>query len=277
MIKLSSPATHEFWEIPVLFEDEHLLAVDKPAGLLVSPDRYDPNRPNLMKLLHAGIEQGKPWAKQRNLSYLMNAHRLDFQTSGVILLAKDKSVLIDLATQFGSEKPHKKYIALVLDRGVITANTFETDAKIAPNELRLGLMRIDPKNGKRSKTEFTVRERLGRFVLLECRPITGRSHQIRVHLKHLRLPIVGDEDYGGHPLLLSSLKSAYRLKPGKTERPLIARVALHAEELTVTHPITKADVKITAPWPRDLTVAVKYLRRYNTGLATADSTDSDPA
>jgi len=263
MIKLSSPATKEFWEIPVLFEDEHLLAVDKPAGLLVSPDRYDPNRPNLMKLLHAGIEQGKPWAKERNLSYLMNAHRLDFQTSGVILLAKSKPVLIDLVTQFGSEKPHKVYVALA--RGTPPGDTFETEAKIAPNELRLGLMRIDPKKGKRSKTEFTVREKFGPVLLIECRPLTGRSHQIRIHLKSLRLPIVGDEDYGGQPLLLSWMKHDYRLKPGKTERPLINRVALHAEKLVVTHPITKADVTIEAPWPKDLKVAVKYLRLYASG------------
>lgn len=260
MIKLSSPATKEFWEIPVLFEDEHLLALNKPAGLLVSPDRYDPNRPNLMKLLHAGIEQGKPWAKERNLSYLMNAHRLDFQTSGVILLAKSKTVLVDLVTQFGSEKPHKVYAALV--KGEPPSDTFETDAKIAPNELRLGLMRIDSKKGKKSKTQFTVREKFGPYYLLECRPLTGRSHQIRVHLKHLRLPIVGDVDYGGQELLLSSLKSDYRLKPGKTERPLISRVALHSEQLMIAHPVTKAEVKIEAPWPKDLTVAVKYLRRY---------------
>src|SRR3954449_9646975 len=112
-IKLSSPATHEFWEIPVLFEDEHLLALDKPSRLLTSPDRYDPERPNLMKLLHAGITAGKPWARERGLNYLMNAHRLDFETSGVILLAKSKPVLVQLANLFGSEKPAKKYGALV--------------------------------------------------------------------------------------------------------------------------------------------------------------------
>src|ERR1041384_377942 len=82
VIKLSSPATREFWEIPVLFEDAHLLALDKPAGLLTSPDRYDPERPNLMGLLHAGIAAGKPWAVERGLNYLSNAHRLDFETSG---------------------------------------------------------------------------------------------------------------------------------------------------------------------------------------------------
>ncbi|MDW8308928.1 MAG: hypothetical protein RMK20_06105, partial [Verrucomicrobiales bacterium] len=70
VVKLSSPETREFWEIPVLFEDEHLLALDKPAGLLTSPDRYDPRRPNLMKLLHTAIAAGKPWARERGLTYL---------------------------------------------------------------------------------------------------------------------------------------------------------------------------------------------------------------
>ena len=92
-LKLSSPATREFWEIPVLFEDEHLLAVDKPSGLLSSPDRYEPNRPSLTKLLHAGIAQGKPWAKERGLTYLMPAHRLDLEASGVMLLAKRRDYL----------------------------------------------------------------------------------------------------------------------------------------------------------------------------------------
>src|SRR3954452_7738755 len=102
IIKLSSPATNEFWEINVVFEDEHLLALDKPTGLLTSPDRADPDRPNLMKLLHAAIAEAKPWAKERGLTYLMNAHRLDFETSGVILLSKSKPVLVQLANAFGS-------------------------------------------------------------------------------------------------------------------------------------------------------------------------------
>ena len=104
-LKLSAPATHEFWEIPVLFEDAHLLALDKPAGLLTSPDRYDAERPNLMRLLHDGIAAAKPWARERQLTYLSNAHRLDFETSGVILLAKNKPALVALANLFGTEKP----------------------------------------------------------------------------------------------------------------------------------------------------------------------------
>jgi 23S rRNA-/tRNA-specific pseudouridylate synthase len=87
------------------------------------------------------------------------------------------------------------------------------------------------------------------------------------------LPIVGDEDYGGQPLLLSALKGEYRLKPGKTERPLISRVALHAEKLIITHPVTKTNVTIEAPWPKDFTVALKYLRRYANPQSIVEAED----
>ena len=259
-IKLSSPETREFREIPVLYEDEALLAVDKPSGLLVSPDRYDQSQPNLMKLLHAGITAGKPWAKERGLSYLMNAHRQDIETSGVILLAKTKPVLVQLANVFGSEKPCKKYVAL--SKGEPEKNEFSTEAKLAPHPANPALIRVDPKRGKKARTDFTVRERFHGWTLIECRPATVRTHQIRVHLRSLGLPIVGDPLYGGKPLWLSRLKRDYRLKPDREERPLMGRVALHAEELSLDHPITGARITITAPWPKDLTVAVKYLRKY---------------
>ena len=259
-IKLSSPLTREFWEIEVLFEDEHLLALNKPACLLTSPDRYDPARPNLMRLLHAGIAAAKPWARQRGLTYLSNAHRLDFETSGVILLAKSKPVLVKLADQFGANEPRKTYLALVA--GTPPEPTWEINASIAPHPAKLGLMWIDFKQGKNSRTTFSVREGFRGYTLLECRPITGRTHQIRVHLKHSRLPICGDRAYGGKPVFLSRLKPDYRLKPGREERPLIATLALHAEELQLVHPVTGNDLKISAPWPKDLTVALRYLRRY---------------
>lgn len=260
IIKLSSRPTREFWEVPVLYEDEHLLALDKPARMLTSPDRYDPSRPNLMKLLHQGIERGAPWAARRRLTYLMNAHRLDFETSGVILLARSKQVLVALVDMFSREKPFKRYTALVHGNPVKTA--FEIDAKLAPHPVKTGLMRVDEKQGKRSKTLFEQTEKFEGYSLIACQPLTGRTHQIRVHLRQAGLPIVGDELYGGSPLLLSRLKSGYRLKHDRAERPLIARTALHADELRLAHPVTGVEVSMTAPWPRDLTVAVKYLRRY---------------
>src|SRR5436305_12900324 len=97
-LKLSNTGPPKsFWEIPVLYEDANLLAIDKPADLLSSPSRENPHQPHLMKLMHFSIEHGTAWAKERKLTYLANAHRLDFDTTGAFLLAKDKPTLISLA------------------------------------------------------------------------------------------------------------------------------------------------------------------------------------
>ena len=190
-IKLSAPAIRGFWEIPVLFEDEHLLALDKPAGLPASPDRHDPHRPNLMQLLHAAIAAGKPWARERGLDYLMNAHRLDGETSGVLLLAKNKPALIALANLFGSEKPVQKYVALV--QGRPSEDAFAVEAKLAPHPAKPGLMHVNPNNGKKANTRFTVLEKFDGWTLLQCEPLISRIHQIRVHLRCAGLPLAGDE------------------------------------------------------------------------------------
>lgn len=260
LIKLSSPTTEEFWKVPILYEDDHLLALDKPSRLLTSPDRYDPTRPNLMKLLHRDIERGAAWARLRQLSYLMNAHRLDFETSGVLLLAKNKPALVALANLFGSEKPNKIYLALV--HGAPAQPEFDVQAKLGPHPTDLGRMRVDEKRGKRSRTTFRAIEFFRGYTLLEARPLTGRTHQIRVHSSHARLPIVGDSTYGGRTLLLSRLKPSYRLKQNQIERPLLDRTALHATQLSLPHPVTQQTVTIEAPIPKDLQVALKYLRKF---------------
>ena len=259
-IKLSSPATREFWEIPVLYEDAYLLALDKPSGLLTSPDRDQPDRPSLTALLHGGIERGAAWARESGRSYLRPAHRLEAETSGVMLLAKSKPVLVALLNLFGLEKPGRRYVALV--QGAPAENQFKVEAKLAPHPLRAWVTRVDPKGGKHSVTVFEVRERFSRWTLMQCELLTDRPHQVRAHLRHIGLPVIGDQLYGGRPLLLSRLKQVYRLKPNQTERPLIARPALHAETLSLPHPVTGTPLGIAAPWPKDLTVAVKYLRRY---------------
>lgn len=262
-VKLSSPATGEFWEIPVLFEDDQLLVLNKPAQLLVSPDANDLKRPNLIDLLHRAIERGAPWAKQRGLGYLMNAHRLDFEASGVMVLAKTKPTLVALAAQFGAEPPCRIYVALV--RGTPAEDAFETDVKLAPHPLQMGVIRVDAREGKRSHTIFRVRERFDNGALLECRPVPDRPNQIRAHLKHLRLPVVGDEIYGGSPLFLSTLKPNYEPKKDQEERPLMGRAALHADQVVINHPVTREEITLQAPWPKDLTASIKYLRKYAVG------------
>jgi len=272
-IKLSSPATREFWEIPVLFEDEHLLALDKPGGLLVPPDPDNTERPSLMKLLHEGIAAGKPWAQQRNLTYLNHAHRLDTEASGVLLLAKNKTMFMALADLFSAEKPLKRHIALVW--GSPLDKNFEVDAKLSQHPLKPGQMCVDARTGKKSRTKFEVLEQFSDWSLLNCSPFTDRNHQVRIHLKHAGFPVVADELYGGKKLWLSRLKRDYRLKPGRDERPLVNRAALHAEELSLTHPVTNETVTIKSEWPKDLRVALKYLRLYAMGSSRGGLDDGD--
>lgn len=274
-IKLSSPATKEFWEIPVLFEDSSLLALDKPSRLLSSPDHDNPDRPSLVRLLHEGIARGAAWAQTRGLTYLACAHRPDFETSGAMLFAKDKSALAALADQFNAGKPVKTYAALV--QGRPEQETFHVDAPLAQIPSQPGLMRVDDERGKKSATDFSVRESFSGYTLIECRPWTDRPHQVRVHLQHAGLPVVGDASYGGRSLLLSKLKRGYRLKPHRTENPLLARVALHVEKISIVHPSTGAPLEISAPWPRDFNVAMKYLRRYASGSMLGNQPDQSSA
>jgi RluA family pseudouridine synthase len=259
-IKLSAPEGRGFWEIPVVYEDAHLLALNKPAGLLVSPDRYDRDRPNIMRLVLDAVAAVKPWVKERGLTYLSNAHRLDFDTTGVLVLAKDRESLVKLAEQFGNAKPRKTYIALV--SGSPASREFEVDLKLRPDLREPGRMRW-AKDGKKSLTRFRVLEDYGGMALVECHPETGRTHQIRVHLLASGHPILADPMYGdGEKLLLSRIKRGFRAKEEAEERPLTPTMALHAWRLELAHPVTGETVRIEAPWPKDLEVAVKFLRRY---------------
>ena len=259
-IKLSSPATREFWEIPVLFEDEHLLALDKPIGLPAGPERGEAERLNLLQLLHTAIAEGKPWARERALTYLMATQRLDADASGVLLLAKSKAALTAVLNWAGAGAPGRKFVALT--GGSKPEDTFTVEAKIAPHQLHRDQMRVDAQRGKRSSTVCRVLERFARHTLVECETLTDRQHQVRVHLRYAHLPVAGDALYGGPPLLLSSLKPNFRLKPNHTERPLLGRAAVHASELTLPHPVTGQTLTIASPWPKDLRVALKYLRMY---------------
>lgn len=260
-IKLSFPPTRGFWEIPVLYEDEHVLALDKPPALATSPDRANPQLPALMPLLHGGIRDGKAWATDRQLTYLANAHRLEAGVSGVILLARSKAVLGALVDQFASEKPLKT--CLVMCWGAPAGAELRLDGRLAPDPRVAGRFRVDPAHGKKAVTLVRLEEAFRECSLLRCRLLTDRPHQLRVHLQRQRLPVVGDALYRGRPLLLSELKPGYRLKPGATERPLLARMAIHLAQVRFVHPVTGVEVTVDSPTPHDFEVGLKYLRRFS--------------
>jgi RluA family pseudouridine synthase len=233
---------------PIIHEDEALLAFDKPSGLLVAPDRWNRTRENLMALVHARFGPG-----------VANVHRLDADMSGVLLCTKTKAALDFLSGQFQAKTAGKIYHALVA--GAPEEDEFVIELALREDESRPGRMCPARKGGKPSVTRFHVLERFQGFTWLECRPLTGRTHQIRVHLAATGLPILNDAFYGNDTrLLLSGLKRGY--KGRAAERPLISRLALHASELTVRHPDTRAPVTLRAPLPKEFVVALKYLRRF---------------
>jgi RluA family pseudouridine synthase len=257
----------ERWEIPILFEDDVLLAIAKPAGLLSSPDRYDKERPNLMSLLHRGIAEQAVWAREHRWAYLANVHRLDADTSGVLLLAKTKEILSQVSGQFVQRRTKKIYLALV--QGLPEPAEQEIEKRIAPHPAREGLFVARTREGKEALTRLKVLENFRRYSLIQAEPITGRTHQIRVHLKSIGHSIVADPLYGvGEGLFLSEFKRGYKHSKTVSERPLIGRLALHSERLTILHPLKGEPLQIVAPMPRDFEVALKYLRKFSTARST---------
>ena len=242
---------------PVLFEDDALIAFDKPSGLLVGPDKRDRSRENLMELIRAKFGDG-----------VSNVHRIDDDASGLALYAKTKLSLDFISGQFQSKTVIKLYHALVV--GLPEADDYLVDYVLKEDEAKPGTMCVVKKHGLMSETEFTVRERFPQpgerpsFALVECRPRTGRMHQIRIHLASSGTAILNDPLYGDETrLLLSDLKRGYK---GRTdEKPLISRLALHAGALTFTHPVTREKMTLTSPLPNDFAVAVKYLQKFATG------------
>jgi RluA family pseudouridine synthase len=236
---------------PVLFEDATLLALDKPAGLLVSRDHWDAERANLMDLVRARLSPD--W---------FNTHRLDREASGVLLCAKGKPVVRELCRLIESGGAGKEYVAIVQgspadDQGVI-------QLRMEPDPAWPGRMRVarGAGAGKPAETRYEAMERWRGYTLLRLRPLTNRTHQIRVHLSASGWPIVADRFYGGKPLYLSWLKPKYKFKENKPERPLMGRLALHAQRLSFPHPLTAAPVAIEAPLPKDFRVAIRYLQQW---------------
>lgn len=231
-----------------------MIAFDKPSGMLVAPDRWDKSRVNLMGLVHDKMGH-----------QVANIHRLDADTSGVLLCSKTKPALDYLSGQFQSKTVDKIYHAMVV--GAPAEDVFTVDVPLRDDERQPGRMRAGKKAGKASVTEFKVLERFGRFTWLECKPLTGRTHQIRVHLAAKGWPILNDPFYGdlSVQLMLSDLKRGY--KGRIDEKPLIARLALHASQLTVKHPATREPVTIQSPLPNEFEVALKYLRKFGGGMA----------
>lgn len=255
---------------PIIFEDDTLVAFDKPAGLPVAPERGRKGAETLVALVQAKYGAG-----------VANVHRLDADTSGVLVCAKTKPALDFLSGQFQSKTADQTYLALVAllppERAVkdVAAlrsapeglpDTFSVDLALRDDEREPGRIRVGKgRESREALTEFRVLERFGSWLWLECRPRSGRAHQVRVHLAALGAPVLNDAFYGDPELklLLSDLKRGY--KGRDEEKPLLTRLALHASELTLKHPVTRAPITLQAPLPHEFEIALKYLRKFGRG------------
>jgi len=210
-------------KIPILYEDRSVLAIDKPRGWMLVPASWQKTSRNLQMALTSSIAARDFWARSRNLRFLRFVHRLDADTTGILLFGKSPGAVHTYGDLFESRKMEKTYLAVV--QGKPKQNEWTCRSKIGPDPSHRARMKVDPRGGKEAETVFRVLQAGGDTALIEARPFTGRTHQIRVHLADAGLPIVGDELYGA-----------------KTQKEL----GLRAVELAYTDPFTRRRVCIRA-------------------------------
>ena len=207
--------------IPIIFEDRSVIAIDKPRGWMLVPDSWRKTNWNLQTAIDSSIRADDFWACSRNLRYLRHVHRLDADTSGVMLFAKSEGAMRAMGEMFESRRMEKTYLAVV--EGVPNENEWTCELPLGPDPKNFGRMRVDSsEEGKEAETHFRVLQNNGRLTLIEASPLTGRTHQIRVHLAQSASPIVCDELYGrverGFRLGLRAVRLAY--KDTFTRRPV---------------------------------------------------------
>jgi len=235
--------------LEILFENEDLVILNKPAGVLSIPDRFVPEKPNLVHQLEQKYE--KAWI----------VHRLDKDTSGAICFALNAETHRDLSLQF-QERSVEKYYWAILD-GLLSKPSGTIDLGIAPHPVTKGKM-IGSRRGKKATTEYKVLETFKYFSLVEAEIKTGRTHQIRVHFASLGHPLAVDELYGNRAALFFSEIKRKNFNKGKNEeeRPFFQRLTLHAQRIAFTNPADGERIEVSAPLPKDFQALTRQLEKW---------------
>lgn len=234
------------FESLIIFENQHYIAVNKPPYLSTLDERQADAAPALLRL----AKKYEPDAQV--------CHRLDKETSGVLMIARNPDAYRHLSMQFEHRQVKKIYHAVAC--GLHQLEGIRVYLPILP--LKTGTVRIDTKEGKEAETIFNTLEIFKQHTLIECMPVTGRMHQIRIHLACLKASIVQDLAYGGSPIYLSEIKKKFNLKQTQEPLPLISRVALHAQAITFC--LTEqpeSSIEIQAPYPKDIAALLNQLRK----------------
>jgi 23S rRNA pseudouridine955/2504/2580 synthase len=240
-----SKGKHFTFQDLILFEDEDILVVRKPEGIASLEDKSLQNLNYLAKAYNPALQL---------------CHRLDKMTSGILLMAKGPENYRHIAMQFQNRQIRKFYYALVPGVHHFEHEVVELYLRVSTNRR----VTIDNRNGKPAITILNTDRLFGNFSLLRCEPVTGRTHQIRVHLAAIGCPIVGDHLYGGEDIFLSQLKRRYKLSGRKEEeRPINHSFLLHSHTLGFHHPRTEEEIEVSAPLPKNFEVVLKTLEKYD--------------
>lgn len=256
-------------ELPldVVYEDDDVLVINKPAGLVVHPGCGN---------FHGTLVHAVAWHLRNLPSYDPNdpgvglVHRIDKDTSGLLVVAKTPEAKTELGKQFFNKTTHRSYNALVWghfpqDEGRIEGN-IGRDPK---DRLRMAVFPPDSEVGKSAVTHYRVMEKYGYTTLVECILETGRTHQIRAHMKHIGHPLFGDERYGGTEILRGERTGSYR-QFVLNNLKLCPRQALHARTLGFVHPTTHQQMDFTSPLPSDMEQLIERWRKFVTGSKRVD-------
>ena len=242
----------------IVYEDDYLMVVNKPAGLVVHPGCGN---------YHGTLVNAIAWHLKDNKNYDPNdpqvglVHRIDKDTSGLLLIAKTPDAKTHLGLQFFNKTTKRKYQALVW--GIVEENEGRIEGNIARNPKDRMQMAVfsDPEIGKHAVTHYRVLERLGYVTLVECVLETGRTHQIRVHMKHIGHVLFNDERYGGHEILKGTHFSKYKQFVNNCF-DICPRQALHAMTLGFVHPKTGEEMFFTSELPDDMSMLIEKWRSY---------------
>ncbi len=248
--------------LDIVFEDDALMIINKPAGIVVHPGCGNYN---------GTLINGLSWYLQQktgNLSELPRVglvHRIDKDTTGLVVIAKTESAMSKLAAQFKAHTVHRRYVALVWgdlmeDKGTVIAH-------VGRHQRFRKIFAAYPEgeHGKEAITHYRVLERFGYVTLLELQLETGRTHQIRVHMQHIGHPLFGDATYGGDRIVKGTIFAKYKQFVENT-MSLVPRQALHARELGFVHPDTGDQLMFTSELPADITAAIERWRSYTKGF-----------
>lgn len=244
VLEIQTRSEPEDIALDVLYEDEDVFVLNKPAGLVVHPGAGNPAGTLVNALLH----------RDPSLATLPRAgivHRLDKDTSGVMVVARTLPAHTALVAQLSAREVHRQYLAVVVG-SLVSGGTVNAAIDRHPRDRLRQVVRED---GREAVTHYRLRERFRAHTLLECRLETGRTHQIRVHMAHIKHPIIGDPLYGG-PLKLPKGATAGLVESLRGFK----RQALHAETLEFVHPLSGEPVRCSTPMPTDMQALVATLR-----------------